>query len=607
MDHNGSTILASSKHLALLNTSNSPTAASSLPSPPYSPPPPASRSTPPTRGASPNDATKALKAARRQSSISYISSRVDVFSRHGTSTSPTMADASIGIDTVHGTDGLSEGYKRTSRLMKRRTIVGLEELRRINTAGEARARVSVGSASANASVERVALTLAEKHADLLHAIAAAESKRLELTGQLATVEEDLGELKRKWERIVNHEPYHPILPSSTATSSVVDGLKEGVRLLAAGLSDLSDLSSPISSPAPPVNTEETASVPRRHTQRVSDSSTSTSTRHSGSSVSSVWEEDSSLSSIGAGKSERHVTNQARDKEVSKARQEKVLRRRSRDISHPPTAFMRHATSYNSTSTSVDLGRGSMELDSTTEVVRGSFNPEIDVYVKATASEFDADGARSSETPSTRTLRGKHSTVVPPSLISSARSLAVTSSGWGNVGRKLGGDVFSKSQKRASMLLSDVSQSIVSALNPGPVATSPAPVPASIQTSAPSLFPFPSSLRTPSSSTTTLHRTLSSVSVSSSLRAPSSKANPPPTRSTHSHTRSHTHAPAPRTNSWLEDEEDEDTVDAVKVMMPSVLTPTFASASVHKTPNSLAPTKGGTATATSFDDDDDWNW
>ncbi|KAG2356933.1 hypothetical protein BDR07DRAFT_1421905 [Suillus spraguei] len=169
-------------------------------------------------------------------------------------------------------------------------------------------------------------------------------------------------------------------------------------------------------------------------------------------------------------------------------------------------------------------------------------------------------------------------------MSGARSLAVTGSGWGNVGRKLGGDVFSKSQKRASILLSDVSQSIVSALNPGPVATSP-------------------------HHTTSLHRTLSSVSVSSSLRTPSSNANPPLTRSTHSHNRSHTHAPAPRTNSWLEDEEDEDTVNAGRVMMPSVLTPTSASAPVHKTPSSVVPIKGGTATAMSSDDDDDddWNW
>lgn len=624
MAHNGSTSqLVSSKNLALLDTSSSPTAASSLPSPPYSPP--ASRSTPPTsahaRGASPNHAIKALKAARRQSSISYVSSRVDVFSRHGTSTSTPAADASIGTDMVHGAGGLFEGHKRTSRSMKRRTMAGLEELRGLNAVGEACPRVSVGSACASGGVERAALTLAEKHADLLHAIAAAESRRLELTGQLAAVEGDLAELKRKWERIVNREPYHPTLPSSTPTASVVDGLKEGVRLLAAGLSDLSDLSSPIPSPAPPNNTEETARVPRRHAQRVSDSSMSTSTRSgvrrlSRSPVSCVGDEAISLSSgIGAETSERHVMNQARDKEVLRARQEKVFRRRSRDISHPPTAFTRHATSYNSTSTSVDLGRGSVELDSTTEVVRGTPNSGMDVPITAvgtSASEFDTDDAGSSEISNRNTIHSKCSPLAPPSLMPGAVSLAVAGGGWGNVGRKLGGDVFSKSQKRASILLSDVSQSIVSALTPGPVATSPAPVPTSIQTSAPSLFPFPSSLRGPSSSTTPLHRSLPSASVSSSLLTPSSNASSPLTHPTHLHTRAHTQAPTPRTNSWLEDEEDEDTVNAGRVLMPSVLTPTsasaLASAPVHKKSNSFAPTKGGpaTVTATSFDDDD-WNW
>ncbi|KAG1744191.1 hypothetical protein EDB19DRAFT_1696095 [Suillus lakei] len=606
MNHNGSTTPASSKHLTLLNTSSSPTAASSLPSPPYSPP--ASRSTPPTsahaRGVSPNDATKALKATRRQSSISYVSSRVDVFSRHGRSTSPTVADGLIGTDTVHGTGGLFEGPKRTSRSMKRRTMVGLEELRGLHAVGEAHAQANAPNASAIGSIDRVALTLAEKHADLLHAIAAAESKRLELTGQLAAVEGELGELKRKWERIVNREPPHPILPSSAPTASVVDGLKEGVRLLAAGLSDLSDLSSPIPSPAPPINTEETAGVPRRHAQRVSDSSTSTSgvRQLSRSSVSSLWDEEISLSSgIGAEHSQRNATNQARDKEVSRARQEKIFRRRSRDLSHPPTAFTRHATSYNSTSTSVDLGRGSVELDSTTDVVRGTSIAAVGI----STSEFDADSAESSETPGTNTLRSKRSSLAPPSSMPGVGSLAVTGGGWGSVGKKLGGDVFSKSQKRASILLSDVSQSIVSALTPGPVATSPAPIPTSIPTPAPSLFPFPSSLRTPSSSITSLRSSSPSASASSSLRTPSSNTSSPLTRSTYLHTRTHSHVPAPRTNSWLEDEEEEDTVNAGRVMMPSVLTPASASASVGKTPNSLALTKRGMAT--SFDDDDDWNW
>ncbi|KIK39395.1 hypothetical protein CY34DRAFT_337181 [Suillus luteus UH-Slu-Lm8-n1] len=320
---------------------------------------------------------------------------------------------------------------------------------------------------------------------------------------------------------------------------------------------------------------------------------STSTRSgvrrlSRSPVSCVGDEAISLSSgIGAETNERHVMNQARDKEVLRARQQKVFRRRSRDISHPPTAFTRHATSYNSTSTSVDLGRGSMELDSTTEVVRGTPNSGMDIPVTAvciSASEFDTDGAGPSEISNRNTLHSKCSPLAPPSSIPGAVSLAVAGGGWGNVGRKLGGDVFSKSQKRASILLSDVSQSIVSALTPGPVATSPAPVPTSIQTSLPS----------------------------ASLLKPSSNASSPLTRPTHMRTRTHTQAPAPRTNSWLEDEEDEDTVNAGRVMMPSVLTPTSASAlaspPVHKKSNSLAPTKEGTAmvTATSFDDDD-WNW
>ncbi|KAG2059918.1 hypothetical protein BDR06DRAFT_613642 [Suillus hirtellus] len=156
------------------------------------------------------------------------------------------------------------------------------------------------------------------------------------------------------------------------------------------------------------------------------------TQFSRSSMSSVWDED--ISGIGA---ERHFTNQTREREASRARQEKVFRRRSRDLSHPPTAFMRHASSYNSTSTSVDLGRGSVELDSTTEVVRGTINPGIDASVRAVASEFDADGAGSSS--STNTLHSKRSSVVLPTSIPGAGSLAVAG-GWGNVSRKLGGDV-----------------------------------------------------------------------------------------------------------------------------------------------------------------------
>lgn len=161
-------------------------------------------------------------------------------------------------------------------------------------------------------------------------------------------------------------------------------------------------------------------------------------------MSSVWDEDVSLSSgIGAENRERRVMNQARDKEVSRARQEKIFRRRSRDLSHPPTAFTRHTTSYNSTSTSVDLGRGVVELDSTTEVIRGTPKSGMNASVIAvgiSASEFDADSAGSSETPNKNTLCSERSPLAPPSSMPGAGSLAVAGGGWGNVGRKLGGDV-----------------------------------------------------------------------------------------------------------------------------------------------------------------------
>jgi hypothetical protein len=92
---------------------------------------------------------------------------------------------------------------------------------------------------------------------------------------------------------------------------------------------------------------------------------------------------------------------------------------------------------------VDLGRGSIELDSTTEIIQGTFNPEKNASVTAvsiTASELDADGAGSRETPSQNTLRIKRSPLASASSMPGARSLAVAGGGWGNVGRKLGGDV-----------------------------------------------------------------------------------------------------------------------------------------------------------------------
>ncbi|KAJ4473794.1 hypothetical protein J3R30DRAFT_729016 [Lentinula aciculospora] len=69
------------------------------------------------------------------------------------------------------------------------------------TASWNRNRNSTGSLLAEEK-ERPPLTLVEKHADLLHFIAQKESKCLELRTQLSAHETELLQLKKKWERIV---------------------------------------------------------------------------------------------------------------------------------------------------------------------------------------------------------------------------------------------------------------------------------------------------------------------------------------------------------------------------------------------------------------------
>ncbi|KAH9477420.1 hypothetical protein JR316_0009633 [Psilocybe cubensis] len=67
--------------------------------------------------------------------------------------------------------------------------------------------------------DRPPVTLAEKHAELLHFIAQKESKCLELRSQLAVHEAELLQLKRKWERIVNRGFERSQSLASTPSSS----------------------------------------------------------------------------------------------------------------------------------------------------------------------------------------------------------------------------------------------------------------------------------------------------------------------------------------------------------------------------------------------------
>jgi hypothetical protein len=255
-------------------------------------------------------------------------------------------------------------------------------------------------------------------------------------------------VKRKWERIINREP---TLTTSNvhASASVVDGLKEGVRLLAAGLSDLSDITSPFPEPAPATNVEERAGVSMRHAQHESNSSISTPTRSrngrlSTSSVSSGLGGDTSfgIGGKGAEDSEPCLRRKGQNDEVVRARQAKVFRRRSRDVSHPPPAFTRHATSYNSNSTSVDLA-------STLDFAQGTFIPVMDTPIAAMGTStpgicaHDTDGPGSSGKPgkyAPRSNRSPTATLPPPSSMPGVGSFTMVGEAWGNVGRKLGSEV-----------------------------------------------------------------------------------------------------------------------------------------------------------------------
>ncbi|KAK7046739.1 hypothetical protein R3P38DRAFT_2875584 [Favolaschia claudopus] len=181
----------------------------------------------------------------------------------------------------------------------------------------------------NLLAERSPVTLAEKHADLLHFIAQKESKCLELRSQLAMHEAELLQLKRKWERIVSRgftSPHNPTtLPSTVSTSSslattsletspnqptsangaaVLDGIREGVQGVGRFIAALSPTSassayhSPsFSSSATPISSSFDAMVPRSNGTHSKTSSmstnmttTTTSTRFSQSSQSSLGEE-----------------------------------------------------------------------------------------------------------------------------------------------------------------------------------------------------------------------------------------------------------------------------------------------------------------------------
>ncbi|KAF8271842.1 hypothetical protein EI94DRAFT_1697857 [Lactarius quietus] len=309
------------------------------------------------------------------------------------------------------------------------------------------ARASTGSIPQRPTHKPAVLTLAERHADLLQFIAQKESKCLELRSQLAAHESELNDLKRKWERIVHREFGRNLSPTYSSTSpmasplaisggeAVLNGLTGGVRALAAAATSPTP-----GSPLARRMTRQTASSSVSSTVTStsgSAASTGASTRLSQSSASSVAEEkveEPEGASPSCAVAVAQQSSSSTPSEQPPSPSVKTLRRRSRESRAPLSVALSSLT-----------------------------------------------GEETSAMSTKRTSIGG----VPPTSIPGINSLSAMGLGRANIGEaaqglmdsvgsKLAelqkGQTFSKSQKRASVLFSEVSQSIFSALTP----TSPAP-------------------------------------------------------------------------------------------------------------------------------------
>ncbi|TCD61815.1 hypothetical protein EIP91_007860 [Steccherinum ochraceum] len=521
--------------------------------------------TPPATGRRPASANP-----RRQSSISYFPSD------HVSIRSPTSPSFSTFRPSVKRSNSLGFKGGDIGPLLLRekgdRRSLGLENSR---------------TAPSSPLVDRGPMTLTEKHADLLQFIAQKESKCLELRSQLAAHEEELAHLKRKWERIVSRgmdRAYTPSFPSTNVPSSspptsshhpspslassllsptngaVLDGIKEGVqgvgRLLAAGL----ELSGQVPSPGGPTSSvgpglsgvSRAAMTPAlrraKHEATHSVSSVSTAGTTSTSALSAGTRlSQSSASSFAEAEEDLALLEQDEDRTLQPATHESFEQTLLSEVELSPSTAMKTAKL---------LRRRSREAPK-------------NLLTSEPASDRQS-------TASTSAASRKASKRISVDVSASSTFGSAPVSAWmGSVGNTVGkkweelqkGDTFTKSQKRASLLLSDVSSSFFAAL------ASPSP---SSQTSRPSAS-------SPLSNAMSTSPNLATVPFSSTKPSP-----------------------VPSNGSLLDDDELGGQDARVGQGLGEVLIPV----SLSPNPSTSA---NGTKTApipvptSSVDDDDDWNW
>jgi len=265
---------------------------------------------------------------------------------------------------------------------------------------------------------------------------------MELRTQLASQEDELAQLKRKWEKIVNRGfdrvyAANGMTPPQGASGPVLEGIKEGVqevsRVIAAGFSDYGS--------APPSSTNAAPTPSRTHSTHQSTSSATTSssgsTRLSHSSANSSFVEDDFPPEL-----------QEEDEVPGKKDQAQILGELSQ--SPPCTPILEDSIVVNISKTGLDEGKVSKTL-------RGRFRDAPPETV----------GRVPQKSGQVRQREGK-SPVLPMSSMPGLGTLPSGTPSWvlGTVGKKWEEfqrtETFTKSQKRASILLADMSQSFINA-------------------------------------------------------------------------------------------------------------------------------------------------
>jgi len=265
---------------------------------------------------------------------------------------------------------------------------------------------------------------------------------MELRTQLASQEEELVQLKRKWEKIVNRGfdrvyAANGMTPLQNTSGPMLEGIKEGVqevsRIITAGLGD--------HGPAPPHSAHPMQVLSRTHSTRQSTSSVTTS-----SSGSMRFSQSSANSSLVEDDFHSEPT------EEGAVSGEKGQLRIFDDISQSPTR-----TPIPENPTAASTSRTSLDEETVSKALR---RRSRDVPSEAT-------GRVPSKLGQGRPREGK-SPMLPTSSMPGLGTLPPGTPAWvlGTVGKKWEElqrtETFAKSQKRASVLLADVSQSLLNA-------------------------------------------------------------------------------------------------------------------------------------------------